>query len=165
MCLRDRRYWGEEPYYPEHGVPDEQEPEAPEHCPTLMEMLREVSEPYARYTEKNGYHFTDGLAVAASSKMRGPDGEAPTWTPAKMRRTMEAMGHILPGNVTVGDLVYAANMGYSDLRPEFVKDETDAYHYAMKKAADPDGYEGMIFTRWVADVMATGQKIDFDKYM
>lgn len=156
-------YRGEEPYYPEHE--GEWEPEGQEHCPTFQEQLRKANKPYARYTEKNGHHFTDGLAVMASSKMHGPDGEAPTWTPAKMRRTMEAMSHALPDNVTVGDLVYAANMGYSDLRPEFVKDEMDAYRYAMKVAADPDGYKGMIFMRWVADAMATGTEVDFEKYM
>lgn len=120
---------------------------------------------YAHYVEKNGHHFTDGLAAAVSSMMRGPDGAVPPWTPAKMRKTMEAMGHAVPAGVTVGDLVYAANMGYSDLRPEFIKDDMDAYRYAMKTAVDPDGYEGMLFTRWVADVMSTETDIDFEKYM
>lgn len=35
---------------------------------------------------------------------------------------------------------------------------------AILIANDPDGYEGQAFCRWVADIMAKGKSIDWEKY-
>lgn len=49
--------------------------------------------------------------------------------------------------------------------------EADRKHQATHKekaailiANGPDGYEGQAFCRWVADIMAKGKSIDWEKY-
>lgn len=66
--------------------------------------------------------------------------------------------------VTMGDLAYLANMYYADLYPESIQTENGCIKAAILIANDPDGYEGQAFCRWVADIMAKGKSIDWEKY-
>ena len=66
--------------------------------------------------------------------------------------------------VTLGDLAYLANMYYADLYPESIQTENGCIKAAILIANDPDGYEGQAFCRWVADIMAKGKSIDWEKY-
>lgn len=45
-----------------------------------------------------------------------------------------------------------------------LKDENSCIKYAHMSASDIDGYEGMIFSRWLADVMGKPIKIDWQKF-
>ena len=134
----------------------------------LLGIMRE-SKGFAAYVERHGWHFTDRLAMDVSVKMIPADSDGkpwtPEWNPERMAKTMEAMGHGMPEGVTVGDLVYAANMGFADLYPKALPEKIGAYKYAMALAQDPDGYEGMIFCRWVADAAAKKEEVGFEKYV
>lgn len=65
---------------------------------------------------------------------------------------------------TMGDLAYLANMYYADLYPESIQTENGCIKAAILIANDQDGYEGQAFCRWVADIMAKGKSIDWEKY-
>lgn len=44
-----------------------------------------------------------------------------------------------------------------------IKTESDCVQYAIAVASDPDGYEGMAFCRWTADIIGNGVTIDWEK--
>lgn len=69
----------------------------------------------------------------------------------------------IPKGTTIGDFLYLANMAYADFYPAVVKTEEDCIKYALAVANDPDGYEGMPFCRWTADLIGTGRQIDWEK--
>lgn len=58
----------------------------------------------------------------------------------------------IPSTSTIYDVTYTVNMAYADFYPELLT-EHQCVKYAMAVANDKDGYEGIQFCRWVADVM------------
>lgn len=104
------------------------------------------------YIERHGYHFTEQLAQVASDMMINSNGKAHKWTPEQIEKTMNMYGLTDHGRCTLGDLTYLANMAYADLYPTVLKDEVSCLRYAVAIANDPDGYDGMPFTRWLADI-------------
>lgn len=123
------------------------------------------SEKYAEYLKEHGYHFTCALAEYASSLMENANGKSHSWTSAQVKSTMLSLGLTIPDNVTNGDVTYLANMYYADLFPDPLKDENACFKAAYKVANDPDGYDGLIFNRWIADVNGKGISIDWEKFV
>lgn len=119
---------------------------------------------YREYKEKNGMHFSDKLAVWASRQMKNADGKDHMWTIDDVKGAFEAFGYVLKGKCTWGDATYAANMLYSDYGLQ-LKSDTDAVKMAYALMNDPDGYEGMIFNRWTADIMEKGVCVPWDMVM
>jgi hypothetical protein len=122
---------------------------------------------YAKYVEKHGLHFTNELAEMAICKMENisDDGHG-KWSIKQVEavvKTHNPAMHFMHC-VTMGDLAYLANMYYADLYPESIQTENGCIKAAILIANDPDGYEGQAFCRWVADIMAKGKSIDWEKY-
>lgn len=115
------------------------------------------NEDYHAYVEKHGMHFNDKLAKWASSKMENANGVVHSWSVTEVKSAFKAMGHSIPEKATFGDATYAANMYYADIVGTDFK-ETDALKIASLILTDPDGYEGMLFNRFTADIMQ--QNID-----
>ena len=90
-----------------------------------------------------------------------------TTTATVLNRTVPAVRHLckmaIPKGTTIGDFLYLANMAYADFYPAVVKTEEGCIKYALAVANDPDGYEGMPFCRWTADLIGTGRQIDWEK--
>lgn len=120
---------------------------------------------YFEYVKKHGYHFTDALAEHVSRMMVNASGQQHSWTTAQVKKAMEGLGLGIPEKVTDGDVAYAANMAFADFYPDPLKDEASCLRYAHKLANDPDGYEGMIFTRWVSDAIGKGVNIAWEKFI
>lgn len=120
---------------------------------------------YHDYIAKHGFHFTSSLAECASSTMKNVDGSSHIWSTNQIASILSAREPFKRG-ITVGDITYAANMAYSDFYPEVLKDAASCVEYAIALAKDPDGYEGQIFARWIADVKHKNleNKIDWHKY-
>ena len=116
---------------------------------------------YAAYVAKHGYHFTKQLAIMASEQMRNVDGTSHRWTVDEIR--LATNNEIIPKGTTIGDILYLANMAYSDFYPKVIKTEEACIQYAVAVASDPDGYEGMAFCRWTADLIGKGATIDWEK--
>lgn len=118
------------------------------------------------YVEKHGHHFTDALADHAVSLMQNRDGSSHRWSATQVRDTIRDAGLYPSGRpgITDGDLAFAANMAYADFYPSPLASETDCLRYAVALAEDPDGYEGMIFDRWLADVRGRELRIDWDAF-
>lgn len=124
-----------------------------------------TSEGYGRYIGAHGYHFTQELAEHASSKMTNASGAKHTWNSNEVESALRSMGYRMPSHMTIGDMTYLSNMAYADLFPSVLPDEVMCIRYSMAIADDPDGYEGMPFHRWLADVMATEGQVDWEKYI
>jgi hypothetical protein len=120
---------------------------------------------YLEYVKKHGYHFTDDLAEHASKMMENANGQQHTWTTSQVKKSMEGLGLVIPNHVTHGDAAYLANMYYADLYPDPLKDEASCLRAAYKVANDPDGYDGMIFCRWTADVIGKAININWEKFV
>lgn len=120
---------------------------------------------YIGYVKKHGYHFTDALAEHVSKMMQNANGQQHSWTAAQVKKVMESLGLTIPSKVTTGDVAYLANMYYADLFPDPLKDEVSCLRAAHKIANDPDGYDGMVFYRWIADAIGKAVHIDWDKFI
>ena len=112
---------------------------------------------YKEYVKHHGLHFTDSLATWASRKLKNADGSTHMWNRQEISNVLKSMGITLNGNLTIGDVMYLANMYYSD----FSQDISDADIFKMVKRmiSDPDGYEGMIFVRYTADIMSKNTEV------
>lgn len=69
----------------------------------------------------------------------------------------------IPDTSTIEDVTYTANMAYADFYPELLN-EHQCIKYAVAVANDKDGYTGIQFCRWVADVVGKNENIDWDKF-
>lgn len=120
---------------------------------------------YSEYVKKHGYHFTDALAEHASRMMENANGQNHSWTTSQVKKSMESLGLVIPSYVTYGDATYLANMYYADLYPDPLKDEASCLRAAYKVANDPDGYEGMTFCRWAADIIGKAVNINWENFV
>lgn len=127
----------------------------------------ESSKGYIEYVEKHGKHFTDVLADHVSKKMINADGSDHRWTPLTLKRDCKEANITLPEDSLAnwGDMLYLANMYYSDFCPKLIKTHRDCLVAAHAIATDPDGYDGIAFVRWTADVIAKGLDIDWEEYI
>lgn len=121
---------------------------------------------YDKYKEKYGEHFSDKLAVWASKLMKnnshGETGHS--WSVDDVKGAFDKLNLTKPDKVTWGDVTYAANMAYADYYGISLKTEADCVKQAYADAADPDGYPGKIFNRWLADVMGMNIQVSWGKY-
>lgn len=69
----------------------------------------------------------------------------------------------IPDTSTIEDVTYTANMAYADFYPELLN-EHQCIKYAAAVANDKDGYTGIQFCRWMADVVGKKEHIDWDKF-
>lgn len=127
--------------------------------------MNEPAKGYSDYIEKHGYHFSDTLAEHVSRAMVNANGKEHSWTAMQIKQSMENLHLSIPTTVTIGDVTYLANMYYADLFPECLKDEVACMKAAHALANDPDGYDGMVFRRWTADMVGKQIKIDWDKFI
>ena len=61
------------------------------------------------------------------------------------------------------DCCFVANMAYADFFPEPLRNEFDIAMYVKKYIDDPDGYDGIAFSRYLADLKRTGKYIDWEE--
>lgn len=131
----------------------------------VFEMLLKSMKGYKDYIKKYGPHFTDALAEYVSQKFINADGTDHWWTASQAKKMFMSLGYDIPDDVSIGDITYLANMAYSDFYPTVLKDEAACLRYAYRVAIDPDGYEGLPFCRWTADVIGKGLDIDWELFI
>lgn len=126
----------------------------------FAKRLMEIPE-FLNYISHHGNHFTSKLADCMTKKMENADGSTHNWTSAQVAKALEPQRSKMPASITDGDLAYAANMCYADFFPGLAKTEEDCLKYAVMTAMDKDGYDGMIFSRWLSDVIGKGIEINW----
>lgn len=121
---------------------------------------------FSDYIAKHGYHFTDALAQVASDMMINSNGTPHKWTPEQVQTVLKDHGYTDYKDCTLGDLTYLANMAYADFYPTIIRDEVSCVRYAMNVAKDPDGYDGIVFSRWIADLIGKHvENIEWEKFI
>lgn len=123
-----------------------------------------ANEGYNAYKAKHGMHFSDKLAMWASMRMKNATGNEHRWSVDDVKGAFSSLGFSLKGKCTWGDATYAANMIYADYGAH-LKADTDAVKMAYALMTDPDGYEGMIFNRYTADIMEKGECVPWMEVM
>ena len=128
---------------------------------TAFDPIPEAMQNYLRY---NGPHFSLKLSEYASSLMVR-DGKAITpYTKEAVENLLKTHNVKLENNVLY-DHVYVANMGLADFLASSVPTEKHLALYIKNVIDDEDGYEGMPFNRWYADMCKKGIPIDWNEYL
>lgn len=118
---------------------------------------------YKDYVNKNGLHFTRSLQEYASKQMVNSNSLVHVWTAEQVQNVCDVLNLEIPSTSTIDDVTYTANMAYADFYPELLS-EHQCIKYAVAVANDKDGYEGIQFCRWVADIAGKGETIDWAKF-
>ena len=119
---------------------------------------------YQKYTEKYGLHFSKAIQEYASKEMENADGTKHTWTSDQITNVLKTFGLTFSSTSTIDDITYTANMAYADFYPDIL-DEHNCVKYAIAVANDKDGYEGIQFCRWIADIEHKGEHINFEQFI
>lgn len=124
------------------------------------------SDDFGEYIARHGYHFTADLADCATKMLKNANHREHRWTSEQIRQQLAIHGLNDWGKCTLGDITFLANMAYADFYPEVLSSEHACIKYAIAVAKDPDGYDGIVFSRWIADLI--GNKvttIDWERYV
>ena len=117
------------------------------------------------YLETYGWHFSKKMCKWASSMMYRIDGDIKKQIDPFTKESFEVLKdryNIQINGVKGYDDVYIANMCKADFLGSSIKDEMLLVKYVKDVIEDPDGYDGMPFTRFYADCIGSGTPIDWE---
>lgn len=119
------------------------------------------------YLSFYGFHFNKALCEQAVSKMMREDktsGEEKPIDPISLEelKTMLEKYKVDVDNNEWYDALYLANSAKADYLGSSIEDEEHLAKYIKDTLCDVDGYDGMIFTRFLADCGGKGEAIFWD---
>ena len=115
------------------------------------------------YLEFNGWHFNKKMCQWAVSKMYKKDGEKKEYIEPYTLESLKALQEKVKVEFEIDyDAVYIANMCKADFLGSSIQNETQLAKYVKDVVEDPDGYDGMPFTRFYADCIGSGTSIPWD---
>lgn len=131
----------------------------------IMSILDLVPEGFREYKRRHGLHFTGSLCEFAVKRMKGKDGKPiNAMTPKEVEAMLKEFDVQLE-NRNGYDHVFVANMGLADYLGESVPDMEHLAKYVKNVIDDPDGYEGIAFNRWLADVVAMRVEVPWEEFL
>lgn len=114
------------------------------------------------YLSFYGWHFSKRMEEWAASRMyKEVDGrkeKISPYTKSEVEEMIKRSGVTLEDGITY-DTVYIANMVKADFLGSAIDDEYHTVLFIKAYSGDPDGYEGMPFTRFYADCIGSGTPI------
>lgn len=134
-----------------------------------LDIYDELPEDMKEYLRFNGRHFNKKLCKFAVSKMlvrnsSTGEGEEPTKLVAITKEELDALlttYHIELKYNELYDYVYVANMCKADFLGSSVPDIQHLCKYVKDVIDDVDGYDGIVFNRWYADMCRAGIPIEW----
>lgn len=117
------------------------------------------------YIAEHKYHFTETLMNHAISKMENVDGSSKRISKDDVENYINIHGYKHPVKSNIYDITYTANMAYADFYPSLLDTTDKCIEYALAVANDVDGYEGIEFCRYLADLMGKHVKIDKNNFI
>ena len=127
----------------------------------------EIPEGMDRYLNMYGSHFNKKLCEEATSRMYTKVGAKieyiTPYTKEEVDSMLEAYGIKLKRK-KLYDHVYVANMVKADFLGKSIPDEQHLIQYIKDVIDDEDGYDGLVFNRWLADMARKGEPIDWDDF-
>lgn len=109
-------------------------------------------EPFIKYLQENGSHFTEYLADYCISRHKGKSHR----NSKAILEALEGSKMKLPKDVTLGDFTYLVNTKY--------KDHPDSIAKALEELKTQP-YSGYIFNRWLADHIGMGHSIPWEEFI
>lgn len=117
------------------------------------------------YLSLYGWHFSKKMCEWAASKMykkvMGRNDYIDPMTKERLDALLKQYGITLEKNNGY-DAVYIANMCKADFLGSSIRDEGALILYVKDVIDDPDGYEGLPFTRFYADCIGSGTVISWE---
>lgn len=119
------------------------------------------------YLEIYGWHFSRKMAEWAASNMyKEVNGKKDSITPYTQEQyNLLKKKFNIDINGKGYDELYLANMCKADRLGGSVKNENDLILYVKETIDDPDGYEGLPFTRFYADCIGSGTPIPWEEML
>lgn len=114
------------------------------------------------YLATYGWHFSKKMCEWAVGNMKVEKNGKPEKLEAMKRDDVEEMLKKLGIKLEKDkgyDAVYAANMAKADYFKSSIPDEAHLAMFVKDYIDDPDGYEGLPFTRFYADCIGSGTPI------
>ena len=129
-----------------------------------------MPEDMKHYLRYNGRHFNRKLCDFAISKMESINPSTGEVVHV-VRLDKEAVDALLKTyrveikNNQLYDYVYVANMCKADFLGKSISDEQHLCLYIKDVIDDVDGYDGLVFNHWYADMCRTGIAIDLEEML
>lgn len=119
------------------------------------------------YLEQNGWHFNKKMcdwAVKHMRKKNKQNGEYTALEPFERERCEAILKQYgVDMSAFIGyDFVYVLNMCRADYYGSSIIDESHMALFVKDYLGDPDGYEGVAFTRYYADCIGKGTLIPWE---
>lgn len=118
------------------------------------------------YIEHYGEHFNKALLQYATDNMTTSKGKLVPITEGELRKLCNQYGISIENtHATIYDTLYIANMCKADFLGSSIPDNEHLCKYIKDVIDDVDGYEGLTFNRWYADIYNKGIELDWNKYI
>ena len=130
---------------------------------TRLDSRSAFPEAMENYLEFNGWHFNKKMCQWAVSKMYKMDGEKKEYIEPYTLESLKALSEKVNVKCEIDyDALYIANMCKADFLGSSIQNETQLVKYVKDVVEDPDGYDGLPFTRFYADCIGSGTSIPWD---
>ena len=126
---------------------------------TPLDMFDDRPRSMKIYLKYYGFHFNKKLCEFAVSKMK----HGKTAMNKSQVEELLKRHNIELENNELYDHVYVANMGNNDFLGSSIPDERHLAIYVKDVIDDKDGYDGIVFNRWYADMTRCGIPIEWDE--
>ena len=117
------------------------------------------------YLEMYGWHFSKKMEEWAASRMYKSENGVKRYIDPFTKESFDTLKNKYGFQIRSGkgyDDIYIANMCKADFLGSSIRDEGLLLRYVKDVIEDPDGYEGMPFTRFYADCIGSGTPIDWE---
>lgn len=124
-----------------------------------IEQMQRDPSGFADYMATYGAHFSKKMCEWAVGMMKdGGGNRIEPWTKEQVDTLLAKYGVTLDNDKGY-DKVYVANMCKADFLDSSVTDEAHLALYVKDLLDDPDGYDGMVFNRFMMDCIGNGTPV------
>lgn len=137
-------------------------------------MIRESLDQYdvlppamINYLRHYGRHFNKKLCDFTTKRMQSSEDDEKEFKPISKEKvdTILSNYNIKLKNNQLYDYVYVANMCKADFYGSSIEDDKHFALYIKDVIDDVDGYDGLVFNRWYADMCRKGIAIDWEEML
>lgn len=134
-----------------------------------IDIYDELPEDMKIYLRYNGRHFNRHLLAFALKQMttrdeNGTEVSLEPITKDEFFKLLDKYSIYIENNSDTYDMLFAANICKADYLGSSIPDEEHLCKYVKDVIDDVDGYEGIVFNRWYADMCRKGIAIDWYDY-
>lgn len=129
-----------------------------------LDIYEKLPSGMERYLSAYGWHFSKAAYEFALDKMKDKNGEKVRMC-SKEDLTTLMKNFSLDVDAKGYDMMYVAAMVQADFWGSSICNDQMKCRYIADVFDDKDGYDGMVFTRWYADMIAKGEPIIWEDLM